>query len=72
MDKSQSKSPCLLCGGTSFDWYWIDGINDRAVTLRSQKLGFWSVIRPRQEISARRCNNCGNILLFDAAFVDEN
>ena len=73
MDKSQSKAPCFLCGKDAFTWGFINshGSNATFDTAGNGLLG--KILVPaRDKTRARRCDNCGNILLFDANFVGKN
>ncbi len=74
MDKSQSKAPCFLCGGTLFTWGFISSYGYQPTDFRmsGKSVAQKNFMGRGDETRARRCNDCGNILLFDAAFVDEN
>lgn len=74
MDKSQSKALCFLCGANSFTWGWISSYGVQPTTFRTDDAGLGERVfgLGGDRTRARRCDNCGNVLLFDKAFVDEN
>ncbi len=74
MDKSQSKAPCFLCGAHSFTWGFIKGYGDKQISFSTTGESFMGKIfvEKGDEIRARRCQSCGNILLFDCALTNED
>lgn len=74
MDKSQSKAPCFLCGATTFSWGFITSYGNQPTFFKPSEQNFVETVFMvgGDKTRARRCDNCGNVLLFDASFVEES
>jgi hypothetical protein len=58
------ESPCLICGGTSFDWGTLLGYKAQ-IRYKSSTDKRWIITRwSLPPIEARQCETCGNIQLF--------
>ena len=54
---------CSLCGGSRFDWGWI-GPRNAVFKSHSVRLIPRFALIGGQRISARKCCDCGNVLIF--------
>ncbi len=64
MNKSQSKAPCFLCGSNSFSWGHARNHGGQKIQFSSDgQFWFNYFVGCGNETRARRCDNCGNILL---------